>query len=135
MMEVALQQGSSSSDALTHASLTAIEHFNEAFNRCDIDAVMALMSSECRFENTYPPPDGTVSQGQVAVQQAFEEVFASAASIHFETEEIFACGERVVVRWIYRWRNQQEQSGHIRGVDVFRVEHGKISEKLSYVKG
>ena len=38
---------------------------------------------------------------------------------------------RAVQRWIYRWSDQ----GHVRGVDIFRIEDGRIAEKLSYVKG
>lgn len=33
----------------------------------------------------------------------------------FETEEIFAAGDRCVVRWKYHWRREGE-AGHIRGV-------------------
>ena len=37
---------------------------------------------------------------------------------------------RVVQRWRYSWVD-----GHVRGIDVFRVRDGLVSEKLSYVKG
>ena len=37
-------------------------------------------------------------------------------------------------RW-FVWTDPAGQSGHIRGVDVFRVRDGLILEKLSYVKG
>jgi hypothetical protein len=39
-------------------------------------------------------------------------------------------GERVVQRWRYTWGG-----GHVRGVDLLRFRDGKITEKLSYVKG
>ena len=48
----------------------------------------------------------------------------------FEEEEIFDAGDRVVQRWRYSF-----EGGHIRGVDLFRVQDGKVAEKLSYVKG
>jgi hypothetical protein len=52
------------------------------------------------------------------------------------TEELFAAGDRCVVRWRYRWAaDQPGKPGHIRGVDVFRVRGSKIAEKLAYVKG
>jgi hypothetical protein len=38
------------------------------------------------------------------------------------------------VRWRYTWVKNGVQ-GHVRGVDVYRVRAGKVSEKLSYVKG
>jgi hypothetical protein len=39
------------------------------------------------------------------------------------------------MRWTYHWANAQGESGHIRGVDVYRLADGLITEKLSYVKG
>jgi ketosteroid isomerase-like protein len=49
-------------------------------------------------------------------------------------EELFAAGERCVVRWVHRWIDQAGQSAHQRGVDVLRVRDGKVAEKLYYVK-
>jgi ketosteroid isomerase-like protein len=39
----------------TDETITA---FNEAFGRHDVNAVMALMTDDCIFENTLPTPDG-----------------------------------------------------------------------------
>ncbi|PKN87500.1 MAG: nuclear transport factor 2 family protein, partial [Chloroflexi bacterium HGW-Chloroflexi-8] len=36
--------------------LALITKFNLAFNRHDIDAMMEMMTEDCVFENTYPPP-------------------------------------------------------------------------------
>jgi hypothetical protein len=47
----------------------------------------------------------------------------------FDGEEMLACGDRAVVRWTCRFGG-----GHVRGVDVVRVRHGKVAEILSYVK-
>ena len=64
-----------------------------------------------------------------AVRQAWEAIFDDSTS-RFEAEETFAAGDRVVQLWRYTW-----DTGHVRGVDVFRVRDGKVAEKLSYVKG
>lgn len=117
-------------DPQTNATLAAIERFNTAFNQHDVDAVMALMTDDCVFENTYPPPDGERFVGQAAVRACWEGLFAGSPTAQFEAEEVFAAGDRAVVRWRYSWG-----SGHVRGVDVMRVRDGKVAEKLSYVKG
>jgi hypothetical protein len=39
------------------------------------------------------------------------------------------------MRWTYHWKNTQGGEGHIRGVDIYRIENKRIAEKLSYVKG
>ncbi len=117
-------------------TLEAVERFNQAFNRHDVDAVMAAMTEDCVFENTFPPPDGERFEGQAAVRAFWEAFFLSSPSAVFEVEELFATGDRCVVRWRYRWAPDVEGTpGHIRGVDLFRVRDGKVAEKLSYVKG
>jgi ketosteroid isomerase-like protein len=119
---------------LSRTAHAVVEHFNEAFNRHDVDAIMRSMTSDCVFENTRPAPDGTRVVGQAAVRQVWEELFARSPSARFETEEIFEAGDRCVVRWTYHWV-RDGRPGHVRGVDVFRVRDGLVAEKLSYVKG
>jgi ketosteroid isomerase-like protein len=111
-------------------TLATIERFNDAFNRHDIDAIMALMAEDVVFENTSPAPDGERHEGQAAVRAVWEQFFAASPSAHFEVEETIGLGEHCAVRWRYSWGD-----GHIRGVDIFRVRDGKVAEKLSYVKG
>ncbi len=109
--------------------------FNEALNLRDLDGMMRLMSADCIFENTAPPPDGTRYVGQEAVRKFWQDFFQSSAHSVIEPEDIFATGEHCVMRWTYRWTDAAGQSGHIRGVDVYTVRGGLITEKLSYVKG
>ena len=118
----------------TATTLDTIERFNEAFNRHDIEAVMAMFTEDCVFDNTSPPPDGERHEGQAAVRAFWERFFASSPDAHFEAEDIFAAGDRCTVRWRYTWKSAGG-TGHVRGVDVFRVRDGKVAEKLSYVKG
>ncbi len=110
---------------------TTVDQFNEAFNRHDVDAVMALMTDDCVFENTSPTPNGERYEGAVAVRGFWEQFFAGSPNAWFTTEEQFVCGDRAVVRWTYHWSDD----GYIRGVDVFRVRDGKVAEKFAYVKG
>lgn len=122
-------------DEVAVATVALIEQFNEAFNDQDLEAVMALMTDDCLFENTTPPPDGAQYKGKAAVRAAFQAFFQSSPQAHFDIEEIFAAGDRCVARWIYHWLSQDGQPGHVRGVDLFRLQDGKIVEKRSYVKG
>jgi ketosteroid isomerase-like protein len=55
-------------DRQTNDTLAAIQRFNDAFNRHDVDAVMAAITEDCVFKNTSPPPDGERYQGQAAVR-------------------------------------------------------------------
>lgn len=114
------------------AALDVVDRFGVAFDAKDVDAVMAAMTTDCVFEST-APPDGKRHVGQEQVRAAWTQFFADSAGAVFTTEDRFACGDRVVVHWRYDWSG--EQPGHVRGVDIFRVENGLVAEKVSYVKG
>lgn len=117
-------------DENSQVTASIIREFNSAFNNHDIDAVMALMTDDCIFENTFPAPDGTRHVGHTQVRLELGNFLKSSPLASFEEEELIACDDRCVVRWRYSWGE-----GHVRGVDVMRVQGGKVSEKLSYVKG
>ena len=122
-------------DPITQSTLETVTRFNEAINTHDLDLTISLMTEDCVFENTYPPPDGERYEGRAAVGGFWMEFFESSPQAHFEFEEVFASGERAFVRWLYRWQNADGSQGHIRGVDIFSVRDGKVAEKFSYVKG
>jgi len=122
-------------DPVTLSTLAAVRRFNEAFDRRDVDGVMAAMTEDCVFENTCPPPDGERYAGQDSVRTLLERFFDSSPDARFTTEEIFAAMDRCVVRWRYDWAGKDGTPGHIRGVDLFRIRNGKVAEKLAYVKG
>lgn len=107
-----------------------VRRFNDAMNAHDVDRVMALMTDDCVFENTEAPPDGTRYEGASAVRKFWETLLAASPQARFDEEDLIAWADRCVVRWRYDWGD-----GHVRGVDVLRVRDGKVSEKLSYVKG
>jgi len=109
---------------------STIERFNDAFNRHDVDGVMALMTEDCVFDDTQPAPDGTRHVGQAAVRARWQALFSASPDATFSSEETVCFEDRAVVRWRYDWG-----SGHVRGIDLFRVRDGKVAEKLSYVKG
>jgi predicted SnoaL-like aldol condensation-catalyzing enzyme len=109
--------------------------FNEAFNRHDVTSMMELMSEDCVFENTEPAPDGAVYSGKEAVTHYWQDFFTQSPNAHINIEEIFGYGTRCIMRWRYDWVDEAGNDGHVRGVDLFRVQNGFICEKLSYVKG
>ncbi|MFZ5881861.1 MAG: nuclear transport factor 2 family protein [Chloroflexota bacterium] len=116
-------------------NLEIVRRFNDALNAADLETMTSLLSEDTVFENTEPAPDGTRYSGKVEVRAFWEEFFRGSASAHIEAEETFAAGDRCIMRWVYRWRDPQGRDGHIRGVDVYRLRDGLITEKLSYVKG
>ena len=122
-------------DPITAATIATIEQFNDALNRHDVDAVMALMTDDCLFEATGPAPDGVRHEGAAAVRAVWEELFGQTGEPAFTEEESFVVGDRGVLRWRFDWVDDRGEPGHVRGVDVLRLRDGRVAEKLSYVKG
>jgi uncharacterized protein (TIGR03086 family) len=113
----------------------ALARFSAAFGRGDADAIMALMTEDCVFEATEPPPDGTRVEGAAAVRRVWEDLFAGTRDARFSEEETFVCGDRGVLRWRFDWTGEDGAAAHVRGVDVLRFRDRRVCEKLSYVKG
>jgi predicted SnoaL-like aldol condensation-catalyzing enzyme len=109
--------------------------FNKAFNRHDVAGMMQLMSENCVFENTNPAPDGTRYSGKEVLTRFWQDFFHASPEAHMEIEEVFGLGSRCIMRWRYDWVDAAGQKGHVRGLDLFKVEDGLISEQLSYAKG
>jgi uncharacterized protein (TIGR03086 family) len=115
--------------------------FGAAFATVDVDAIMALMTDDCVFESTSPPPDGTRYEGAAAVRAVWDGLRSQTTDPRFETEHMTVYDDRAVVRWVFSWAEpeesmeQQAGRGHIRGVDLIRLRDGLVAEKLSYVKG
>jgi len=121
--------------ARIEATTRIVLKFNDAFNRHNVMEMMQYMSDDCIFENTTPSPNGTIYSGKDEVTQFWHEFFLDSPYARIEIEEIFGSGIHCVMRWKYSWMETNGNKGHVRGVDIFKVTNGLISEKLSYVKG
>jgi ketosteroid isomerase-like protein len=63
-------------DSQTGSTVQVVQWFNDAFNRHDVDALMALLTHDCVFENTRPAPDGERLEGQQRVRAFWEQFFS-----------------------------------------------------------
>jgi steroid delta-isomerase-like uncharacterized protein len=114
----------------TEATMAAIERFNDAFNQHDVDSLTKLMTDDVVFENT----GDQRFEGQEAICAFFRRFFETTPMAWFDTEDMFAAGDRCVVRWTLSFNTEEPERGRVRGVDVFRVRDGRVTEKFSYVK-
>ncbi len=116
-------------------AIRVVVQFNDALNARDLAGMLRQITPDCIFENTSPSPDGERYVGLVSIRAFWEQFFKDSRHAAIEIEEIFACGDRCIMRWTYRWVDLEGRPGHIRGVDLYRLEGDLIAEKLSYVKG
>jgi hypothetical protein len=111
------------------ATVEVVDRFNAAWNAHNLDGAIALISTDCVFESTSPAPDGERHVGHEAIRRAWAPIFDDVDS-RFTVEDSFPAGQHLVQKWHYDWGD-----GHIRGIDVFTVQDGLVTEKLAYVKG
>lgn len=109
-----------------------MERFHDAFQKHRPEELDDLVGEGCVLENTGPAPDGARYEGRQACLDFWKGI-ASSASYVFEAEEIWASGERGIIRWRLRW--SKLETDRIRGVNIMRVRDGRIVEGLGYMKG
>lgn len=97
--------------------------------------MLKLVSDDGRLETARPAPAGAVYAGKEALTQFWHDFFRASPKAQLEIEEAFGFGERCVMRWRYHEGDEAGTTGHVRGVDIFRVRDGLICEQFSYVKG
>lgn len=119
-------------DAESVATETILKRFNQVFLTHDPSALDALVADDCVIENTRPAPDGARYVGKAACIGLWTEI-ATAKGMHFEPEAILARGDRGEITWRLVWGEARENS--VRGVNLMRVQGGRIVEACGYVKG
>ena len=82
-----------------------------------------LIDDNCVLGNISPAPNGSRHVGKAACLDVWQRI-AAARENHFEHEEIFVAGDRIVTRWRLRWGGDENLS--LRG--LMRVRNGRIVE-------
>jgi ketosteroid isomerase-like protein len=111
-----------------------LDAFSDAWNRHDIDAILAAMTEDCVFQpGTGPEAFGTRFSGQVEVRKGIEAFFRTFPDAHWKNPSHFIAGDRGVTEWVF---TATGPSGAIEthGCDIFTFRDGKIALKDAYRK-
>ena len=116
-----------------------IQRFFDHLNDADWPAARALLAEDCVFQAAPPAPDGATHSGGDAVIAALAALCEAWPGAHYDLEELIAtddasAGGACTARWTRRWTAADGQSQHVRGVDIFHLRDGRITQKLAYVK-
>jgi ketosteroid isomerase-like protein len=106
--------------------------FTDAFNRDDLDGVMAMMAEDAVYEEF----TGVVNRGKAAIRAAFVPQFrGDFGKMRFETEDLFvdAATGKTLIRWVCRLETKRGPAGW-RGLDILHFEGGLVKQKLTYAK-
>lgn len=122
-------------DAAPDATLELLQAFAEAWNRHDVDALMACMTEDCVFEaSAGAEVCGTLYAGRDAVRAGFVEVWAVFPDAHWGNARHFVQGERGVSEWVFTGTRADGSRVEVQGCDLFTFRDGRIARKNSYRK-
>ena len=118
---------------MTRAQLAnLVLRFTEAFNRDDLDGVMAFMADDAVYDEF----NGTINHGKEAIRKAFEPQFrGDYGVIRFHPEDLLVdvdTGNALI-----RWSCTLDKHGRCRqwrGLDILHFENGLLTQKLTYAK-
>ncbi len=107
----------------------------EAFNRHDINAVMAFIADDCVFETAAgSEAHGTRHTGAAAVRAAFEQVWTSFPDVQWRNTRHFVAGDRGVSEWRFTATREDGKRIDVDGCDLFTFAGGKIVRKQAFRK-
>jgi steroid delta-isomerase-like uncharacterized protein len=112
-----------------------LDVFAEAWNRHDVDAIIAAMTPDCVFEASMGPDiKGARHLGREQVRAAVEAVFEQFPDARWSGPKHFIAGDRGVTEWVFSGTRQDGTRVEVQGCDVFTFRNGKIAVKNSYRK-
>jgi ketosteroid isomerase-like protein len=106
--------------------------FADAFNRDDLDAVMAFFADDCVYEEF----NGKRNTGKAVIRAAFEPQFTGAfGPMRFFDEDLFVDEKsgKVMASWRCTLTIKGEATSW-RGLDLLHFVDGRLAAKLTYAK-
>jgi steroid delta-isomerase-like uncharacterized protein len=112
-----------------------LDRFAAAWNRHDLDELMAMMTEDCVFQaSAGPQVEGQRSEGKPAVRAAYAAVFEAFPDAHWASPRHFIKGDRGVSEWTFTGTNKEGKRVEVAGCDLFTFRDGRIAVKNSYRK-
>ena len=116
-------------------NLRVIQEVTAAFDRHDLDGIMAHFVDDCVFESPRgPEPHGRRVEGRDAVRAAFADRFAGIPDVRYTDGTHFVAGDRGVSEWLLSGTSVDGQRVEVRGCDIWTFRGDKIAVKNSFWK-
>jgi ketosteroid isomerase-like protein len=117
------------------ATLKMLDEFAAAWNRHDINGLMACMTPDGVFEAAAGRDvAGTRHVGAEAVRKAYLAIFDTYPDGRWNNPRHFVAGNRAVTEWTFTGTTKDGVKVEVSGCDIFTLRDGKIALKNSYRK-
>jgi ketosteroid isomerase-like protein len=116
-------------------SVELLHQVLDAFNRHDLDAIMAVFSEDAVLEAPRGvDPWGTRYVGKAAVREGLAGRFAGIPDVQYTEDRHMVCGDRGVSEWLLTGTTTAGEHIAVRGCDLFEFRDDLIVRKDSYWK-
>jgi len=112
-----------------------LEAITSAFDRHDLDGIMAHFADDAVFEGPRGPDAwGTRFVGAEEIRKAFAARFSGIPDIRYQGDEHFVDGDRGASEWSLSGTTTDGTWIEVRGCDLWTIRDGRIVKKDSYWK-
>ncbi len=119
----------------TEPTIQTLKRITDAFNRHDLDAIMANFARDAVFESPRgPDPWGRRFDGAAAVREGLAARFAGIPDVHYGDDDHFLAGDRGASEWTLTGTTTEGERLEVRGCDLWTFSGGLVTRKDSYWK-
>ena len=112
-----------------------LQDIADAFNRHDLDAIMAFFAEDAVFESPRgPDPWGTRFEGKAAVRAGLAARFTGIPDVHYGDDAHFVAGDRGASEWTLTGTTTDGERLEVRGCDLWTFRDGLVTRKDSFWK-
>ena len=116
-------------------TVSTLQAITDAFNRHDLDAIMAFFADDAVFESPRGPhPHGRRFTGKAAVREGLGARFAGIPDVHYGDDDHFVAGDRGASEWTLTGTTADGTRLEIRGCDLWTFRDGLVTRKDSFWK-
>ena len=116
-------------------AMDVIRAVTAAFDRHDLDGIMAHFANDAVFEGPRGPEAwGQQFVGRDAIRAAFAGRFEGIPDVRYQGDEHFVDGDRGASEWTLSGTTSGGQRIEVRGCDLWTLRDGKIVKKDSFWK-
>ena len=122
-------------DTAETVTTETLKSIADAFNRHDLDGIMAFFTEEAVLETPRALTRGVVaSRAREQVRKGLAARFAGIPDVHYGDDSHWASGDRGVSEWTLTGTTTDGEQLRVRGCDLWTFRDGRVVRKDSYWK-
>ena len=114
--------------------MNLVERFAEAFNRLDVDGLLACFTADATYRDLFYGPHA----GQAALRGMFERMFREGRDYRWSMDTIVMDDRRAAAEWTFSYTataavpRSEGRSVRFSGMSIFELEGGRVRAYREY---